>query len=46
MVASRQIENPFYRGFDELAQVIGEIAFPIFFHVVELAAKRVGAGLL
>ena len=51
MVASRQVEIPFYRGagrqrgrrFGALAQVIGRIAIPFLRKSIVLAAKRVGA---
>ena len=54
MVASRQVEIPFYkgvgrqrgRGFRELAQVIGRTAIPIVRKHIVLAAKRVGSDLL
>ena len=54
MVASRQVEIPFYsgvgrqrgRGFGELAQVIGRTAIPFLRKYVVPAAKRVGADLL
>ena len=54
MVASRQVEIPFYRGvgrqrgrgFCALAQVIGRTAFPFFCKYIIPAAKRVGADLL
>ena len=54
MVASRQIEIPFYRGvgrqrgrgFGALAQVIGGTAIPFLDKYIVLAAKRVGADLL
>ena len=54
MVASRQIEIPFYRavgrqrgrGFSALAQVIGRTAIPFLRKYVVPAAKRVGADLL
>ena len=54
MVASRQIEIPFYRGlgrqrgrgFGALAQVIGRTAFPFLRKDIVPAAKRVGADLL
>ena len=54
MVASRQIEIPYYRvvgrqrgrGFGELAKVIGRTAIPFLRKYVILAAKRVGADLL
>ena len=54
MVASRQIEIPFYRGvgrqrgrgFGALAQVIGRSAFPLLRKYIVPAAKRVGADLL
>ena len=54
MVASRQIEIPFYRafgrqrgrGFGALAQVIGRTAFPVMRKYIVPAAKRVDADLL
>ena len=54
MVASRQVEMPYYRavgrqrerGFGALAQVIGRTAIPFFRKYVVPAAKRVGADLL
>ena len=54
MVASRQIEIPYYRavgrqrgrGFGALAQVIGRTAIPILRKYIVPAAKRVGADLL
>ena len=54
MVASRQIEFPYYRpigrqmgrGFVALAQVIGRTANPFLRKYVVRAAKRVGADLL
>ena len=54
MVASRQVEIPFYRGvgqqrgrgFGALAQVIGRTAIPILRKYIVPAAKRVGADLL
>ena len=54
MVASRQVEIPFYRavgrqrgrGFGALAQVIGRTAIPFLRKYVVPAAKRVGADLL
>ena len=54
MVASRQVEIPFYRavgrqrgrGFGALAQVIGRTAIPFLRKYFVLAAKRVGADLL
>ena len=54
MVASRQIETPFYRGvgrqrergFGALAQVIWKTAIPFLRKNVIPAAKRVGADLL
>ena len=54
MVASRQIEIPFYRcvgqqhgrGFGALAQVIGRSAIPFMRKYIFPAAKRVGADLL
>ena len=54
MVASRQVEIPYYRsvgrqrgrGFGALAQVIGRTAIPFLSKYVVPAAKRVGADLL
>ena len=54
MVASRQIEIPFYRGvgrqrgrgFGALAQVIRRTAIPFLRKYIVPAAKRVGADLL
>ena len=54
MVASRQVEIPFYRcvgrqrgrGFGALAQVIGRFAIQILHNYIVPAAKRVGADLL
>ena len=54
MVASRQVEIPFYRGvgrqrgrgFGALAQVIGRTAIPFLRKYINPAAKRVGADLL
>ena len=54
MVASRQVEIPFYRavgrqrgrGFGALAQVIGRTAVPFLRKYVVPAAKRIGADLL
>ena len=54
MVASRQVEIPFYRGigrqrersFGALAQVIGRTVFPFLRKYIVPAAKRVGADLL
>ena len=54
MVASRQVEIPFYRGvggqrergFGALAQVIGRSAIPFLRKCIVPAAKRVGADLL
>ena len=54
MVASRQVEIPYYRavgrqsgrGFGALAQVIGRTAIPFLCKYVVPAAKRVGADLL
>ena len=54
MVASRQVENPLYRGvgrqrgrrFGVLAQVIGRTAIPFFCKYIVPTAKRVGADLL
>ena len=51
MVASREVEIPFYRGvggrgFGALAQVIGRTAIPILRKYIVPAAKRVGADLL
>ena len=53
MVASRQVEIPYYRaagrqrgrGFGALAQVIGRTAIPFLRKYVVPAAKRVGADL-
>ena len=53
MVASRQVEIPFYegvgrqrgRGFGALAQVIGRTAIPFLRKYIVPAAKRVGADL-
>ena len=54
MVASRQVEIPFYRdvgrqpgrGFGALAQIIGRTAIPFLRKYIVPAAKRVGADLL
>ena len=54
MVASRQLEIPYYRGvgrqrgrgFGAFAQVIGRTAIPILRKYIVPAAKRVGADLL
>ena len=54
MVASKQVEIPFYRGigrqrepgFGALAQVIGRTAIPFYSKYVVPAAKGVGADLL
>ena len=54
MVASRQVEIPYYRGvgrqrgrgFGALAQVFGRTAIPILCKNIVPAAKRVGADLL
>ena len=54
MVASREVEIPYYRGigrrrgrgFGALAQVIGRTAFPFVRKYIVPAAKRVGADLL
>ncbi len=54
MVASRQLEIPYYRGvgrqcgrgFRALAQVIGRTAIPFMRKYIVPAAKRVGANLL
>ena len=54
MVASRQVEIPYYRGvrrqrgrgFGALAQVIGRTAIPFSRNYIVPAAKRVGADLL
>ena len=54
MVASRQVENPFYRGIDRqrghsfatLAQVIGRTAIPFLCECIVPIAKRVDADLL
>ena len=54
MVASRQVEIPYYRGvgrqrgrgFGALAQVIGTTAIPFLRKYIVPAAKRVGADLL
>ena len=53
MVASRQVEIPYYRGvgrqrgrgFGALAQVIGRTAIPFLRKYIVPAAKRVGADL-
>ena len=54
MVASRQVEAPFYEsfgrqgelGFGALSQVIGSTAYPFLRKYIVRAAKRVGADLL
>ena len=54
MVASRQVEIPYYRGvgrqrgrgFGALVQVIGRTAIPFLRKYIVPAAKRVGADLL
>ena len=54
MVASRQVEIPYYRavgrqrgrGFGALAQVIGRTAIPFLRKYIVPAVKRVGADLL
>ena len=54
MVASRQVEIPYYRGigrqrgrgFGALAKVIGRTAIPFLRKYIVSAAKRVGADLL
>ena len=54
MVASRQVEIPFFRGvgrqrgrgFGALAQVIGRTAIPFLRKYVVPAAKRLGADML
>ena len=54
MVASRQVENPYYRGvgrqcgrgFGALAQVFGRTAIPFSRKYIVPAANRVGADLL
>ena len=54
MVASREVEIPYYRGvgrkrgrgFRALAQIIGRTAFPFLCKYIVPAAKRVGADLL
>ena len=54
MVASRQVEIPYYRpvgrqmgrGFGALAQVIGRIEIPFFDKHVVPAAKLIGADML
>ena len=54
MVASGQVEIPFYRGtgrqdgrgFDALAQIIGRTAIPFLRKYIVPAAKRVGSDLL
>ena len=53
MVASRQVENPYYRGvghqrgreFGALAQVIRRTAIPFLGKNIVTAAKRIGADL-
>ena len=54
MIASREVEIPFYRGvgrqrgrgFGALAQVIGKTAIPFLRKYIVPAAKRVNADLL
>ena len=54
MVASREVEIPYYRGvgrqrgrgFGALAQIIGRTAIPFLRKYIVPAAKRVGADLL
>ena len=54
MVASRQVEIPYYRGvgrqrgrgFGALAQVIGRTAIPFLRKYVVPAVKRIGADML
>ena len=52
MVASRQVENPFYRGVGRqrgrefAAQAIGRTAIPFLLQYIVPAAKRVDADLL
>ena len=54
MVASRQVELPYYRavegqrgrGFGALAQVFGRTAIPFVRKYIVPAAKRLGADLL
>ena len=54
MIASRQVEIPYYRGvgrqrgrgFGALAQVIGRTAIPFLRKYVVPAAKRIGADML
>ena len=54
MVASREVELPYYkgvgrqpgRGFGALAQVIGRTAIPILKKYVVPAARRIGADML
>ena len=54
MVASRQVDNPYYRavgrqrgrGFGALAQVVGRTAIPFLRKYVVPAAKRKGADML
>ena len=54
MVASRQVEIPYYRGagrqrgrgFGALAQVIGRTAIPFLRKYAVPAAKRIGADML
>ena len=54
MVASRQVEIPYYRGvgrqrgrgFSALAQVIGRTAIPFLHKFVVPAANRIGADML
>ena len=54
MVASRQVEIPYYKGvgrqrgqgFGALAQVIGRTAIPVLRKYIVPAAKRIGDDLL
>ena len=54
MVASREVELPYYkgvgrqrgRGFDALAQVIGRTVIPFLKNYVVAAARRIGADML
>ena len=54
MVASRQVEIPYYRavwkkrgrGFEALAQFIGRTAIPTLRNFIVPAAKRIGADML
>ena len=54
MVASRQVETPYYRGvgrqrgrgFGALAQVTGKTALPFLREYIVPAAKRIGADML